>query len=51
MKDGKWAFLGNDIMGGRHRVSLYLSDDEGETWKWKVRIEDHERNEGSCKEA
>ena len=47
LKDGKWAFLGNDILGGRHKVSLYLSNDEGETWKWKVRIEDHERNEGS----
>ncbi len=45
--DGKWAFLGNDIEDGRYRVSLYISDDEGATWKWKVRIEDHDKNDGS----
>lgn len=47
LNDGKWAFLGNDIMGGRHRLSLYLSEDEGETWPWKVQIEDEERGKGS----
>lgn len=39
LTDGKWAFLGNDINGGRYQFSLYLSDDEGETWKWKELIE------------
>ncbi|CAN5919131.1 hypothetical protein BH24BAC1_BH24BAC1_17520 [soil metagenome] len=29
LKDGKWAFVGNDIEDGRYRLSLYLSDDEG----------------------
>ncbi len=39
LNDGKWAFLGNDINGGRYQLSLYLSDDEGKTWKWKELIE------------
>ena len=47
MQDGTWAFLGNDITDGRYRVSIYLSDDEGATWKWKVRLEDHDKNGGS----
>lgn len=46
LKDGKWAFLGNDIDDGRYRMSLYLSDDEGKTWKWKSRLEDHPKNQG-----
>lgn len=46
LKDGKWAFLGNDIDDGRYRVSLYLSEDEGKTWKWKTRLEDHARDKG-----
>ena len=47
LNDGKWAFLGNDVEDGRYRLSLYLSDDEGETWKWKVRVEDEKPGEGS----
>lgn len=46
LKDGKWAFLGNDIEDGRYKLSLYISDDEGATWKWKVRLEDKQKNEG-----
>lgn len=46
LKDGKWAFLGNDIDDGRYQLSLYLSDDEGNTWKWKTKIEDHAKTEG-----
>lgn len=46
LRDGKWAFLGNDIDDGRYRLSLYLSDDEGKTWKWRTAIENHEKNEG-----
>lgn len=46
LPDGRWAFLGNDIDDGRYKVSLYLSDDEGATWKWKVRLEDKNKNEG-----
>lgn len=46
LSSGHWAFLGNDIDDGRYRVALYLSDDEGETWKWKVYLEDGEKGQG-----
>ncbi|EON78478.1 hypothetical protein ADIS_1089 [Lunatimonas lonarensis] len=46
LRSGHWAFLGNDIDDGRYRVALYLSDDEGETWKWKVYLEDGEKGQG-----
>ncbi|WP_439583137.1 sialidase family protein [Dyadobacter bucti] len=39
LKDGKWAFFGNDIDDGRYQLSLRISDDEGKTWKWKSFIE------------
>lgn len=47
MKDDKWAFLGNPIEDGRYQLSLYISEDEGETWKWKVNIEDSPKGAGS----
>jgi predicted neuraminidase len=47
LQDGRWAFLGNDIDEGRYRISLFLSDDEGKTWKWKTRLENVEPNKGS----
>ncbi|AFK05157.1 neuraminidase (sialidase)-like protein [Emticicia oligotrophica DSM 17448] len=47
LKDGRWAFLGNDIDDGRYRLSLFLSDDEGKTWKWKTKLENVEPNKGS----
>jgi predicted neuraminidase len=47
LQDGRWAFLGNDIDDGRYRISLFLSDDEGKTWKWKTRLENVEPNKGS----
>lgn len=46
LKSGHWAFLGNDIDDGRYRMALYLSDDEGETWKWKVYLEDGDKDKG-----
>jgi predicted neuraminidase len=47
LKDGKWAFLGNDINDGRYKFSLYLSDDEGVTWKWKFPVENDPEKNGS----
>ena len=47
LQDGRWAFLGNDIDDGRYRLSMFLSDDEGKTWKWKTRLENVEPNKGS----
>jgi predicted neuraminidase len=46
LKDGRWAFLGNDIDDGRYILSLYLSDDEGRTWKSKIKIENHPKGQG-----
>ena len=47
MKNGNWAFLGNDIDDGRYQLSLRLSDDEGKTWKWKTWIENDVRKKGN----
>lgn len=46
LKDGRWAFLGNYIDDGRYRVALMLSDDEGETWKWKEYLENDPKQGG-----
>ncbi len=46
LEDGRWAFLGNDISGGRYRLVLMLSDDEGENWKWKEYIENDDKYGG-----
>lgn len=47
LRDGKWAFVGNDLEDGRYRLSLFLSDDEGKTWKWKTALENVEPGKGS----
>jgi predicted neuraminidase len=46
LKDGRWAFVGDDEDDGRYRLSLYLSDDEGQTWKWKRTLENDEQKDG-----
>lgn len=47
LQDGRLAFVGNDIEDGRYQLSLFLSNDEGKTWKWKTFIEKVEPNKGS----
>lgn len=47
LKDGKWVFVGNDIDDGRYQLSLFISDDEGKTWRWKTSLEKSEKNKGS----
>jgi len=32
LKSGNWVIVGNDTEAGRHRLTLYLSKDEGKTW-------------------
>jgi predicted neuraminidase len=39
LKDGRWAFVGNDQTDGRYRLSLYISENEGQTWINKYIIE------------
>ncbi|MBC8182043.1 exo-alpha-sialidase [candidate division KSB1 bacterium] len=38
LQDGRWLMAYNDTEDGRHSMALALSDDEGETWKWKKNI-------------
>lgn len=40
LKDGRWAFIGNDVDEGRHRLCLFISEDEGRTWNNKTWLED-----------
>ncbi|SOE21070.1 Predicted neuraminidase (sialidase) [Spirosomataceae bacterium TFI 002] len=47
LKDGRWAFIGNILPDGRSQLSLYLSDDEGKSWKWKTFLENDETQKGS----
>jgi hypothetical protein len=47
LKDGRWVFFGNDIIDGRYKLSLYLSDDEGNTWNKKEVIEYASDKQGS----
>ena len=47
LKDGKWAFIGNDVEDGRYRLSLYFSPDEGRTWPWKTVLENEPKDGGS----
>lgn len=46
LKDGRWAFVGNDIHDGRYRVGLFLSDDEGKTWGQKTYLENKAEDQG-----
>ncbi len=47
LQDGRWAFLGNDIEDGRYRLSLYISVDEGASWKSKYLVENELPGKGS----
>jgi predicted neuraminidase len=45
LESGNWALVCNDTeggpRGGRNQLSVYLSNDEGATWKWKRSLEKH----------
>ncbi|MDX1984726.1 MAG: sialidase family protein [Bryobacteraceae bacterium] len=45
LKDGTWALVNNDLEKGRYSLALWLSEDEGRTWKWKRALERDEKNE------
>jgi len=42
LRNGNWVLVGNDTPEGRNRLTLFLSDDEGASWKWKRSIESHD---------
>jgi len=39
LRDGAWLFVGNDTEEGRHRLSVWISEDDGVTWPWRAAIE------------
>ncbi|MBI3208481.1 MAG: exo-alpha-sialidase [Candidatus Solibacter usitatus] len=47
LKDGTWALVNNNLERGRHSLPIWLSDDEGRTWKWKRQLELDNRGEGA----
>lgn len=47
LASGKWILINNDQIVGRHRISVHVSDDEGQTWKWARPLELAEKDQGS----
>lgn len=43
LQDGRWVMIFNDAEQGRHSLALAMSNDEGQTWKWKRHIEQGEK--------
>lgn len=48
LRSGRWALVCNDTVEGRHLLTVYLSDDEGATWRWKRSLESFEPGKGSA---
>ena len=46
LNDGRWAFIGNDQDHGRHKLSIYVSNDEGKTWPIKRTLENENIDDG-----
>ena len=46
LASGRWALVNNDLVSGRHRLSVHLSEDEGETWPWARSLEEAEPDKG-----
>ena len=47
LQSGAWAMVCNDTLEGRHRLAVYLSEDEGKTWNISRVIEEAEAEAGS----
>jgi predicted neuraminidase len=47
LKDGRWLFVGNTIEDGRYKLSLYLSENEGETFTKFWLLENSPKGQGS----
>lgn len=48
LDDGHWILVANDQRQGRHRLTVYLSEDEGRTWTFKRPVEDFAPDTGSA---
>ena len=47
LKNGKWAFVGNVLENGRNQLSLWISNDEGVSWKSTMLLENESPGKGS----
>jgi predicted neuraminidase len=47
LESGAWLLICNDTHSGRHKVTLYLSEDEGATWPIRRALEDFEPDAGT----
>lgn len=47
LQSGKWLLVCNDTASGRHSLNLFLSEDEGQSWKWTRHLELAEPGQGS----
>jgi predicted neuraminidase len=48
LKSGSWLLVANDLVQGRHRLSVFLSQDEGRTWVRKRILEDLPPGKGAA---
>ena len=39
LRNGYWALIYNDTEIGRHRLAVAISDNEGQSWRWKRYLE------------
>lgn len=44
LANGEWLIAYNDQEDGRYNLTVAISDDDGQTWKWKRRVE-HDASE------
>jgi predicted neuraminidase len=51
LKSGNWLLAVNDVLRGRHQLSLYLSQDEGKTWVRKRFLEKLEQKQDKKRTA
>ena len=45
LASGEWAIVYNHTQDGRHDLTVAISDDDGETWKWSKQVEFDDRGE------
>lgn len=39
LKSGNWLLVYNDVADGRYSIAVAVSEDEGDSWKWKKNLE------------
>ncbi|GIV08060.1 MAG: hypothetical protein KatS3mg019_0151 [Fimbriimonadales bacterium] len=46
LRTGEWLLIGNDTEQGRHQLAIWLSEDEGRTWRLARHLEKDEPGHG-----